>query len=567
MPPCRQFLVLLLTGILVSGPSCTPIAALRETRARLTDSTKVDVRIKSANESLEEANRCAKKDPQRAIQRCLSVLKDSQDRLQRDPGDQEALRVYNYALQRVFAVIRMHKMDPWSQPAQFGDFTLSHFKDPRPNLNPSLYEFLPDDQLEVGGKYLKERVTREGLGATLVAISKSSDLDPGEAITMGARVYYGVTAVARFKGNTCEIQFYDPLDTDDLKVAGHTFDLAADYTTPIAVLLTREKPERLGLRRLIDPGRYADTARLIRMRPYDPQRVPLVLVHGLMDTPATWTPMLNALRADPVIRKKYQVWMYSYPSGYPYPYSAELLRQEFDKAAKTYPNHKPMVYVGHSMGGVIGRLMLIDTGNTVWNKSFRVPPEKTHLSKENRELLANTLIFSHRTDIDRAIFISAPHRGSKLAMGWVGRLGSRLVKAPANLVALAGTITDVLLLDETSLQLGRLPNSIDTLSPANPFVKATMDLPITPGVPYHTICGNRGRGGPPTCSDGVVPYTSSHLDGAESELIVPSNHGAHQNPQGIQEVRRILRKHVGAPPAPTPPQTGEAGSSLRQVSR
>lgn len=567
MPPCRPFFVLLVAGILSSGPSCTPIAALRETRARLTDSARVDVRIKSANESLDEAHRCAKKDPQRALQHYLAVLKDSQVSLQRDARDEEALRVSNFALQRVFAVIRMHKMDPWSQPTRFGDFTLRHHVDPRTSWNPSLYEFLPDDQLEVGGKYLRDRVTRPGIGATLVAISKSRDLDPAEAITMGARIYYGVTAVARFKGNTCEIQFYDPLDTDNVKVAGHTFELAADYTTPLAVLLTREKPERLGLRRLIDPGRYADTARLIRMRPYDPQRVPLVFVHGLMDTPATWTPMLNALRADPVIRKKYQVWMYSYPSGYPYPYSAELLRQEFDKAAQTYPNHKPMVYVGHSMGGVIGRLMLIDTGNTVWNKSFRVPPEKTHLSKENRELLANTLIFSHRQDIGRAIFISAPHRGSKLAMGWVGRLGSRLVKAPSNLVSLAGTITDVLLLDETSLQMGRLPNSIDTLSPANPFVKATMDLPITPGVPYHTICGNRGRGGPPTCSDGVVPYTSSHLDGAESELIVPSNHGAHQNPQAIQEVRRILRKHVGAPPAETPPQTGEAGSSQGQVSR
>ena len=383
MPPCRRFLVLLLAGILVSGPSCTPIAALRETRARLTGLTKVDVRIKSANEALREISRCAKKDPQRAIERYLIVLKDSQDRLQKDAGDKEVLRVYNSALQRVFAVIRMHRMDPWSQPTRFGDFTLSHHKDPRPTWDPSLYEFLPDDQLEVGGKYLKDRVTRPGVGAALVAISKRADLDPAEAITMGARIYYGVTAVARFRGSSCEIQFYDPLDTDEVKVAGHRMDLAADYTTPLAVLLTREKPERLGLRRLIDPGRYADTARLIRMRPYDPKRVPLVLVHGLMDTPATWTPMLNALRADPVIRKKYQIWMYSYPSGYPYPYTAELLRQEFDKAAKTYPHHKPMVYVGHSMGGVIGRLMLIDTHHDVWNKFFRVPPEETRLSADS----------------------------------------------------------------------------------------------------------------------------------------------------------------------------------------
>ena len=42
-------------------------------------------------------------------------------------------------------------------------------------------------------------------------------------------------------------------------------------------------------------------------------------------------------------------------------------------------------------------------------------------------------------------------------------------------------------------------------------------------------------------SDGIVPYWSSHVDGAKSERIVPSDHGAHQNPQAIAEVLRILK--------------------------
>jgi hypothetical protein len=48
-----------------------------------------------------------------------------------------------------------------------------------------------------------------------------------------------------------------------------------------------------------------------------------------------------------------------------------------------------------------------------------------------------------------------------------------------------------------------------------------------------------------TRTDGVVPYWSSHLAGAQSELIVPSTHGAHQNPQAIAEVCRILRLNAG----------------------
>lgn len=562
--PFRDRLVLCLTCVLLTS-ACTPIAALRETRATLAvaDVPNVDVRIKSARESLAEAGQLAKKEPEKALSFCLLAARMAEQHLRDHPDNTAALKVYNYALQRFFGIIRMHGLEPWNQPTKFGEFTVTHRRHPRPEWNPALYEFLPDDQLEIGGKFLKERVTRDGAGASLVAVSKHINHDFARNFALGAKTYYGVTALARFQGNRCEFQFYDPLDTTRVGLAGQQFDLAADFTTPLAVLLTRERPERLGIRRLIDPGRYANTARLIRMRPYDPNRVPLLLVHGLMDTPATWTPMLNALYADPVVRAKYQIWLYSYPSGYPYPYSAELLRQELDRVGKTFPGHKDMVYVGHSMGGVIGRLMLVDTGMSVWNSTFKVPPQKLALRPKDREIIENMLIFKHRDEIDRAIFIAAPHRGSKLAISPLGKIGSRLVRAPSNLLALTVTIKDILLLDDVALNLDRLPNSIDTLSPENRFVLATRDLPIVPGIPYHTIAGNRGRGTPPDCSDGVVPYASSHLPGAESELLVPSNHSAHRNEQAIQEVRRILRLHVGAPPPAQPPQTGEAGTRPR----
>ena len=83
-----------------------------------------------------------------------------------------------------------------------------------------------------------------------------------------------------------------------------------------------------------------------------PDKVHIVLViHGLMDSQATWTPMINKLRGDPVIRRNYQFWFYSYPSGYPFPYSAAILREELDKVEKQFPKLKPMVVIGHSIGG------------------------------------------------------------------------------------------------------------------------------------------------------------------------------------------------------------------------
>jgi hypothetical protein len=89
-----------------------------------------------------------------------------------------------------------------------------------------------------------------------------------------------------------------------------------------------------------------------------------------------------------------------------------------------------------------------------------------------------------------------------------------------------------------------MPNSIDTLSPNDPFVKEMNTLQMAKRIPYHSIIGDCGRGDSPNSNDGVVAYWSSHLAGAKSERIVPSGHGAHHNPEGIAEVIRILEKHV-----------------------
>ena len=301
-----------------------------------------------------------------------------------------------------------------------------------------------------------------------------------------------------------------------------SFPLAADFAVPLAVMLAKENPKKLELARLLRPEKYAGTAHIARLQPYDPNKTVVLVTHGLMDSPATWTPMLNALRGDPDIRRHYQFWFCSYPSGYPYPYSAAILRRELDAAESRFPLRKPIVLIGHSMGSMISRLMITDSADTLWLKIFAKPPEQ----------------------VPRVIFIATPHRDSDLARNWLGRIGSSLVKAPTTLATVGKEALNVVTLDVGAMKLSRIPNSVDTLSPNNRFVKNVSTIPITPGIPYHTICGDRGRGDTPKSSDGVVPYWSSHLDGAQSELVVPSNHSAHQNPQAIEEVRRILKLHI-----------------------
>jgi hypothetical protein len=171
------------------------------------------------------------------------------------------------------------------------------------------------------------------------------------------------------------------------------------------------------------------------------------------------------------------------------------------------------------------------------------------MSDEGRKVIGDALIFQHRPEVGRVIFISAPLRGSEMASGWPGRIGSMLVRAPAKLVGLGGDALKLATFEAGDLKLKRIPNSVDTLAPNNRFVRMIQKYPLAPGIPYHVICGDRGKGGnhdktKPVCSDGIVPYWSSHLDGAESELIVPSGHSAHQNPQAIAEVKRILKLHA-----------------------
>jgi hypothetical protein len=201
---------------------------------------------------------------------------------------------------------------------------------------------------------------------------------------------------------------------------------------------------------------------------------------------------------------------------------------------------KPMVVIGHSMGGCISRLLITDAGNKLWMALFKKPPGQVPLSAESRKIFTDALIFQHRQEIGRVIFISAPLRGSELASNWLGRIGSSLVRSPVTLLKAGRDAIKITTFRSGELKLKRIPNSLDTLAPTNRFVKAINSIPITPGIPYHTIMGDRGKGDAPHSSDGVVPYWSSHLDGATSEHIVPSGHGTQQNPQAIEEVRRIL---------------------------
>jgi pimeloyl-ACP methyl ester carboxylesterase/predicted GNAT family acetyltransferase len=499
-----------------------------------------------ARQSIDRGLAEEKSQPKVALGSFAAAARDSLKQLDRNPKNAEALRDYNFAVARIFSVVRDAGLDPWTHPMRIGangEFTLTWKRDPRPQWNLALYKLVPSDELNIRGTYVKDHVIKAGIGAPLVA---ERALSAQEARELFAPPYvcYGVTATAQFEGSRCVISIHDPLASESVTVDGHTYPLAADYTAPDAVLLAKEKPQKLGFVRLLRPQEYADTFRVARLEPYNPNKIVLLFIHGLMDTPVTWVPMLNNLEADPVIRNNYQIWFYSYPTGYPYPYSAVILRQELDAIEKKFPPHRKMVVVAHSMGGCITDTLIRDPGDKLWLSGFGKPPNEVKMPAKSKHLLEEALIFKHRPEIKAVIFMSTPHRGSDLASNWIGRIGSMLVKTPSRLASIAPVLHQDLTADPAALQLKRFPNSVDTLAPNNRFVVAINKIPYTPGIPYYSIIGDRGRGDSPNSSDGVVPYWSSHLAGAKKEFIVPCGHGSPQNPQAIADVHGILKLYA-----------------------
>jgi pimeloyl-ACP methyl ester carboxylesterase len=532
----------LIAAVLILS-SCAQIATVKQTTPHFAPVGTQGSELNAADRQLEVAEKLERSDPLRALGSYLASAHSAYGELDRRPTDRGARDLYNFAVARCIEVIERTPLDPWSKslpvPSPDGEYLVTAIRHRGADRDPANYTIIPADSIVVGGTYFEKRITVQGVGTPVVAIGREEKMDFRKSYA-SRRLYAAATAIIRFDNHRAQIEFMEPFATDQVALDGHTLPLAADFTAPLAVGLVSERPDKLGLIRLLRPDKYADTARLTRLQPYDPGRTPVIFVHGLQDTPASWAPMINTLRADPEIRRRYQFWVYSYPSGYPYAYSAALFRHELDGVARAFPHHKRIVLIGHSMGGMISRLMITDADDKIWLDVFGKPPPQTPIYGREREILEESLIFNHRTDVQGVIFLSTPHRGSDLASNWIGRIAASLVRMPVMIATIPITTISAATTGQTAAPIKRLPNSIDTLSPKNRFVIEVNKLPITPGIPYYSIIGDRGRGDTPQSSDGVVAYWSSHLDGAQSELIVPSNHSSPRNPQAIAEVRRIL---------------------------
>jgi len=395
--------------------------------------------------------------------------------------------------------------------------------------------FTPAD--EVHNKIIKRENRQNGLGGTLVGVHQTQPL---ERFSPLVGVTAPVTAVLDFKGRDATLTLVDPGAKPKTRVAGAERVLEADFTAPLAYYPQKSEFWE-GLMGAIHVNSYMGTTGLYMLQPYDPDRIPLIFVHGLISTARMWRNVINELETDPVLRKRYQCIVFSYPTGNPPAYSALRLREELALFYQLHPQARPCVLVGHSMGGILSRMQVTTVHRESWDAIGKDKAQLFFSGIGKGSLVERATLFDANPHVSRVVFICTPHRGSQMAVGTLGNIARSLISLP---VTLTSTLTSSL---GNSLAIitgdpRRMPNSVTGLAPTNPLFKVLDSRPIT--VPYHCIIGDQGKCDTPNSSDGVVAYGSSHLDGAKSECIVPGPHGACELPETLTELRRILRLHL-----------------------
>jgi pimeloyl-ACP methyl ester carboxylesterase len=395
----------------------------------------------------------------------------------------------------------------------------------------------------VNRKGLDEDVTRTGVGGTVVGVQQSLPTPRLEPLK-GFRL--PVTAVVDFpklsREPAARLRFLDPNKVSNIDLEGNRYPLAADFSASIASY-GRVNENWIGFLNMVRGERMRGGSGLLMLQPYDPTRIPVIFVHGLLSSTYVWRDVVNSLMADPELRQHDQFWGFSYPTGNPIAYSALLLRDDLRYAQQRY-GFKQVILIGHSMGGILSRMQVTNSGRAIWNEGFGSKADQLYAEVPEDSLVKRALIFDANPTVKRVIFVCTPHRGSTLATGGIGALGMRLIRLPLKVASAIPKSVAAALAPNSDLRKYRAPTSISGLSPSNPLFKALDKLPIE--APHNSIIGDRGRGDTPNSSDGVVPYGSSHLDSAQSELIVPTDHGAMKSPKTVAEIHRILLLQIGS---------------------
>jgi pimeloyl-ACP methyl ester carboxylesterase len=414
-------------------------------------------------------------------------------------------------------------------------------------------KFEPADKYMARGFSVRNRT--DGVGLPIIGIrkeSKDSSLS-GQAVPVTAflRVQGGLASLSDGTA-TASLELYSARDTGTLLLNNRPIPLETDFTTPMAYKLEGAEIWSLGISAFLGKEIHKLPNGLYQQQPYQPGKIPVVFVHGTASSPVWWAEMFNTLSFDPLIRQKYQFWYFVYTSSKPILISSAELRDALaEKLATLDPTGKDpalqqMVVIGHSQGGLLTKLTAVNTGDTLVRTVTGQDFDSLKMPDEKKVELRHLLDVKALPFVKEVVFLSTPHRGSFRSTWWSRNLVKLIFSFPAKLVQFSRDYYDYMSDDVKKMIGGKksFVTSAEGMSPDNPVLKALAEIPLAPWVKGHSIIAVKGDGDPKLGNDGVVEYTSAHLDGMESEFIVRSDHSSQLHPLAIDEVRRILVEHV-----------------------
>ncbi|RLS33789.1 MAG: alpha/beta hydrolase [Planctomycetota bacterium] len=278
---------------------------------------------------------------------------------------------------------------------------------------------------------------------------------------------------------------------------------------------------------------------LYLLQPYQPGRVPLVLIHGLASDALTWDETVAALNANPEITARYQIWLYQYPTGLSYLRTAAELRKELLgirsllDPANNDPAFEQTVLVGHSMGGVVAKLQVSYSDDHLWRAISDVPLDEALNSGPISDDAVASVLFQPVSFVKKVVYIATPHQGSNWTQRPLGRIGSWLVNIPDTVEQEYARLT--------RNPGARPPTSLDLLIPGNNIIRATNSLRYADGVATHSIIGTGYRSPDGFMGDGIVAIVSAHRSEVRTEYFVKATHsGILKNSAAAAELTCIL---------------------------
>jgi pimeloyl-ACP methyl ester carboxylesterase len=404
-------------------------------------------------------------------------------------------------------------------------------------------QFFPVAELEVEG--LRNRYRRPGIGAPLAAglVTEGDGRAPRSFRRVPSDVKVAVTAFLRLKrprqqlarsALRGQLELYTSESVTSIQAGGRRLPLEYESSSSLALSLSEPSFSGFDMAGFFSGGEIlkADEG-LLMLSPYRRGKIPVVLVHGTASSPGWWGNLLNELQNDPELRDRFQFWLYRYASS-----------SELDPSGSDPALHN-MVVIGHSQGGLLAKLTVVDSGDVFWAAYSDRPFDSYHFDPDTQTILERSLFVEPVRSVRRVIFMATPHGGSYLAKTGLANLLLRVVTLPVDLATIPMQLVET---DEKRLAdaLASPSTSIHGMTPGSELLETLASLPVADGVATHSIIGVLGNGSIEKGDDGVVKYRSAHIEGVESELVVRSSHSVQLNPLAIGEVDRILREHIGA---------------------